>query len=123
MTKTALIAESNPILSEALADSLSLLEFIVLGTTSKRSEVAPLAQETKPDLLIFDCDMESDKIEGFSDLINLKKQLPNLKMLALDKHDSVDAIVEWYLKSGFDGYWNKYDEFAGFFKQLIFLFP
>ena len=36
MAKTVLIAESNHIFSEALADSLSLLEFIVVGTTAKR---------------------------------------------------------------------------------------
>ena len=62
-------------------------------------------------------------MEGFSDLKNLKRQLPNLKILALDSHDAIEEFVERYVKSVFDGYWNKYDECARFFKQLNFLFP
>ncbi|MFZ0613303.1 MAG: response regulator, partial [Desulfobacterales bacterium] len=100
-----------------------LLEFIVVGTTDKRQKAAPLAQETKPDLLIFDCNMGSDEMAGFSDLKNLKRQLPNLKILALDNHEAIEEFAERYTNSIFDGYWNKYDGCAGFFKQLNFLFP
>ena len=123
MAKTVLIAVSNHILSEALADTLSLLEFIVVGTTAKRQKVAPLAQETKPDLLIFDCHMSNDQTGGYSDLQLLKEQLPNMKILALACHETVDETSEKLLRAGIDGFWNKYDNWLGLLKQLNILFP
>lgn len=127
MTKTVLIAESNPILSEALAFSLTLLEFIVLGTTSERSEVAPLAKETKPDLLIFDYHLSGgrggDETADFSDLQHLKEQFPEMKIIALGWHEVFDEIMGDFLAAKFDGYWSKYDNWAGLLKQLKILFP
>ena len=123
MTKSVLIAESNKIFSEALGGALSLLGFVVVGTTSKKSGVNDLALETKPDLLIFNCRLSGDETAGFSDLQHLKEQLPEMKIIALGYHDVVDDVMRKFLKAGFDGYWNIYDNWAGFLKQLKILFP
>ena len=123
MAKSVLIAESNKVFSDALAGALSLLGFVVVGTTSKRSEANALALETKPDLLIFNCHLSGDETAGFSDLQHLKEQLPEMKIIALGYHEVFDEAMEKFLKVGFDGYWNKYDDWAGFLKQLTILFP
>ena len=52
MAKSVLIAESNTVFLEVLAGSLSLLGFVVVGTTSQMSDLISLSSETKPDLLI-----------------------------------------------------------------------
>jgi len=123
MSKSVLIAETNKVLSEAMAGALSLLDFVVVGTTSKGSEVAALAQETKPDLLIIDCHMPNDEMVSFTDLKHLKEQLPEMKIIALGSHENFEGVLERFLNVGFHGYWNKYDDWAGFLKQLVILFP
>jgi DNA-binding NarL/FixJ family response regulator len=121
MAKSVLIAESNKIFSEAMAGALSLLGFVVVGTTSKRSVANALALETKPDLLIYNCHLSGDDAV-FSDLKHLKEQLPEMKIIALGYHDVFDEFMGTYLKAGIDGYWNKYDNWAGLLKQLNLLF-
>ena len=123
MAKTALIAESSKPFLEALTGALSLLGFTVVGTTPKRSEVVALAQETKPDLLIFDCHMSGGETTGFSDLQRLKEQIPEMKIIALGHHENMEGVLERFLNLGFHGYWNKYDNWAGLLKQLGLLFP
>ena len=123
MAKSVLIAESNKVFSEAMAGALSLLGFVVVGTTSKRSVANALAQETKPDLLIFNCHLSGDETAGFSDLKHLKEQLPEMKIIALGYHEGFDEFMGKSLTAGFDGYWNIYDNWAGLLKQLKILFP
>jgi DNA-binding NarL/FixJ family response regulator len=123
MSKSVLIAETNKVFSEAIAGALSLLDFVVVGTTSKKSEVAALAQETKPDLLIIDCHMPNDETASFSNLKHLKEQLPEMKIIALGCHENFEGPLERFLNVGFHGYWNIYDDWAGFLKQLGILFP
>jgi DNA-binding NarL/FixJ family response regulator len=122
MAKSVLIAESNKIFSEAIAGALSLLGFVVVGKTSKRSVANVLALETKPELLIFNCHLLGDESDS-SDLKHLKEQLPEMKIIALGCHEVFDEIRGNYLAAGFDGYWNIYDNWAGFLKQLKILFP
>jgi CheY-like chemotaxis protein len=124
MAKSVLIAESNKAFSDALAGALSLLGFVVVGTTYKISEVAALAQETKPDLLILDCHMLGGETASISDLQHLKERLPKkIKIIALGVHENFEGVLERFLNVGFHGYWNKYDNWAGFLKQLSILFP
>ena len=123
MAKSVLIDEMNKVFSEAMAGALSLLDFVVVGTTSKKSEVVALAQETKPDLLIIDFHMLNDETASFSDLKHLKEQLPEMKIIALGYHENFEGVLERFLNVGFHGYWNKYDDWAGFLKQLGVLFP
>jgi DNA-binding NarL/FixJ family response regulator len=122
MAKSVLIAETNKVFSEAMAGALSLLGFVVVGTTSKRSVANAIAIETKPDLLIYDCHLSGDD-EGFSDLKHLKEQLPEMKIIALGYHENFEGVLERFLNIGFHGYWNKYDDWAGFLKQLKILLP
>jgi DNA-binding NarL/FixJ family response regulator len=123
MAKSVLIAESNKVFSEAMAGALSLLGFVVVGTTSKRSVANALALETKPDLLIFDCHLSGDETVGFSDMQYLKDHSSNMKIIALGCHDKSDEIMEMLVKDGFDGYWNRYDNLDGLLKQLNILLP
>jgi hypothetical protein len=94
----------------------------VVGKTSKRSVANVLALETKPELLIFNCHLLGDESDS-SDLKHLKEQLPEMKIIALGCHEVFDEIRGNYLAAGFDGYWNIYDNWAGFLKQLKILFP
>jgi hypothetical protein len=98
------------------------LGFVVVGTTSKRSVANVLALETKPELLIFNCHLLGDESDS-SDLKHLKEQLPEMKIIALGCHEVFDEIRGNFLAAGFDGYWNIYDNWAGFLKQLKILFP
>ena len=122
MAKSVLIAESNKIFSEAMADCLLLLDFVVVGTTSKKSVANALALEMKPDLLIYNGHLSGDDA-GFSDLQHLKEQLPEMKIIVLGYDDLSNEVMGTFSKAGFDGYWNKYDSWAGLLKQLKILFP
>jgi hypothetical protein len=46
-----------------------------------------------------------------------------MKIIALGYHEVFDELMGNFLAAGFDGYWNKYDNWAGFLKQLKILFP
>ena len=67
--------------------------------------------------------MSSGKLASFSGLQHLKEQLPEMKIIALGCHEVFDEIMGNFLAAGFDGYWNKYDNWAGLLKQLKILFP
>ena len=67
--------------------------------------------------------MSSGKLASLSDLQHLKEQLPEMKIIALGCHEVFDEIMGNFLAAEFDGYWNKYDNWAGLLKQLKILFP
>ena len=123
MSKTVLIAESNKVFLEALAGTLSFLGFGVVGKTTKMDQAIDLARETRPDLLIFDLHLSKDGLAGCSDLKVLKEQRPEMKILALGCHEAVDKILAESLKAGFDGFWSKYDTYAGLVKTINLLLP
>jgi len=121
MAKSVLIAESNTVFLEVLADSLSLLGFDVVGTTSQMSDLISLASEIKPDLLIFDTHI-SDETASFSDLQHLKELMPGMKIIAMGYHEAIDEIMEKFLGVGLNGYWSKYDNEAGLLRLLKLVF-
>ena len=121
MAKSVLLAESNAVFLEVLADSLSLLGFDVVGTTSQMSDLISLASETKPDLLIFDTHI-SDETASFSDLQHLKELMPGMKIVAMGYHEAIDEIMEKFLGVGLNGYWSKYDNEAGLLRLLKLVF-
>lgn len=123
MSTTVLIAESNNFLLDTLKIVFSLLGFTVIGTTSKISDIDTLALKTKPDLLVFDLHLPREGMPGTTNLKHLKEQLPEMKILALGIHEATDQFAETILNAGFDGFWNKYDNRAGFIKILNSLFP
>jgi hypothetical protein len=67
--------------------------------------------------------MLGDETAIISDLQHLKEQLPKIKIIALGCHENFEGVLERFLNVGFHGYWNKYDDWAGFLKQLGILFP
>lgn len=123
MSKTVLIAESNKVYIEALAGTLSDLGFSVVGTTSKKTDLVALAQKTMPDLLVYDFGLSTGGIAGLSDLKRLKARLPKMKILVVSIQEATDQYVEKIFDSGVDGYWNKFDDRAGFLETLNLLFP
>ena len=123
MTKTVLIAESNNFFLEALTSVFSLTGFNVVGTTSKRFDIDDLAIKARPDLLVFDFRLSSGGMAGLIGILQLKEQLPEMKILVLAFHEATDQFTEAIFNAGFDGFWDKYDDTAVLKKILNFLFP
>lgn len=121
MPQTVLIAESNPVFLEALSAALSLLGYSVVGTTSEKSEVAALAQQNLPDLLLYDVNLSDEGIDGIADVKRLKAQMPHLKILLLGYQDWTTEFEDKLREAGLDGFWNKYDNHAGFQNALKLL--
>ena len=109
MSKKVLIAESNSTLAGAIRDSLSANGYIVVGEVSKISDIEATAQETMPDLLVFDLNLSNSGIDGLSILKNLKQILPDLKILITGFVEAVVDYTKEILNAGFDGFWNKWD--------------
>jgi DNA-binding NarL/FixJ family response regulator len=121
MSSTVLIAESNPVFLEALSAALSILSYSVVGTTSEKSEVAALAQQTQPDLLLYDFNLSDNGIDGLADVKRLKAQMPKLKVLVIGYLDWTAEFENKLREAGLDGFWNKYDSHAGFQNALKLL--
>jgi len=123
MSKTVIIAESNETLLEAMASTLSVLGFNLVGKTSELKKVEDLVTETKPDLLVFDFSLSGKGKSKNTDLNHLKEQLPTMKIIALGLQEMTDKLEKDILKFGFDGFWSKYDKRAKFIKIVNLLFP
>lgn len=123
ISKTVLIAESNPMMSKVLTDTLSSLGFRVIGHTPIGSRVEALARHTRPDLILFDLSLSDGGMTGLSALTRLKKQLPEIKILLLGFHESTDQIEAKITDAGFDGLWNKFEGRARLIENLNTLFP
>jgi len=108
MSKTAIIAESNPLLLEVLSATCSLLGFNVLAETSSLEQAFASTRQYKPDLLVYDLGLSNRSRSGLSDLRELKHQVPGLKILLLGTHDALDSIADQIADFGLDGYWNKF---------------
>jgi DNA-binding NarL/FixJ family response regulator len=122
MTPTVLIAESNHVFLEALSATLSILGYSVVGTTSEKSEVAALAQKVQPDLLLYDFNLSDKGIEELADVKRLKAQMPKLKVLIIGYLDWTAEFEKKLREAGLDGFWNKYDNHAGFQNALKLLY-
>ena len=122
MTPTVLIAESNPVFLEALSATLPILGYSVVGTTSEKSEVAALAHQVQPDLLLHDVNLSDNGIDGLADIKRLKTQMPKLKVLVLGYLDWTAEFESKLREAGLDGFWNKYDNHAGFQNALKLLY-
>ena len=122
MSKSALIAETNKILIESLAGTLSNFGFKVIGTTSEESDIVDLTLKTRPDLLAFDFRLSRDGVK-LTDLKRLKVQLPQMKIIVMRFHEAANQFAELILKAGFDAFWNKSDSRDAFIQKLKLLFP
>jgi len=123
MPKSILIAESNKVLIDAIEVTLTALGFMVVGKTSKISEVEDLVIETKPDLLIFDLNLsEKGKTTHFN-LKSIKKQAPEMKILALGLHEATDEYLEKFKDIGFDEYFSKFSNSSELANLINILIP
>lgn len=122
MPPTVLIAEKNKLFLEVLKGISSTLGFSVVATTSNEFDIEALAIKAKPDLLVYDMQLSRDGMT-LTDLKNLKKQLPQIKILVMGFHEATRQLVEAILNAGFDGFWSKFGNRDEFIKKLKTLFP
>ena len=122
MGKTVLIAESNHIFLEVLADMLIVLGFSVVAKTIKQSEIRALTEKYMPDLLIYDFNLADRWVQGFDDLKPLKKKFPKMKIYVLGFHDAADEFEKMIKNHGFDGFLNKLDSRDGLVEKINLIF-
>ena len=122
MPPTVLIAEKNKLFLEILKGTTSSLGFSVVETTSNEFDIETLVIKATPDLLMYDMQLSRDGMR-LTDLKNLKKRLPQMKILVMGFHEATHQFVEEILNAGFDGFWSKFGNRDEFIKKLKTLFP
>ena len=120
MVKTAVIAESNRILSAAISEVLSILEFTVAAKTDKESDIIALVEKWVPDLLIYDFNLAGDGMNGIDRLNVVKKRFPAMKILVLGFHEAPEYEAS-SKNAGMNGFWNKLGGRAEFIEKLHLL--
>jgi DNA-binding NarL/FixJ family response regulator len=122
MPATVLITEKNRLFLEVLKGILSSLGFSVVGTTSNEFDIEALVIKAKPDLLVYDIQLSRDGMR-LTDLKNLRKQLPLMKILVTGFYEATDPLNEEILFAGFDGFFSKSGNRDELIKKLKVLFP
>lgn len=97
-----LIAEDHTILREGLRALLTTdSEFEVVGEARDGREAIRHCDSLAPDLVLMDLSMP--KVHGFEAIKEIKKQHPNIKIIALTVHKRDEYILAT-LQAGADGY-------------------
>jgi DNA-binding NarL/FixJ family response regulator len=100
--KRIVIAEDHTILREGLRMLLaSNPEFEVVAEAEDGLEAIRAAENHKPDLILMDLSMP--RMNGMGAIQEIKKQVPNAKILVLTVHKTEEYILTT-LKAGADGY-------------------
>lgn len=100
--KRIVIAEDHTIVRDGLRSLLSSDEDIdIVGEAGDGMEAIRCVNSVKPDLLLLDLNMP--RMDGISVIKEIKKQSPNIKILALTMHKDEEYILEAF-RSGADGY-------------------
>lgn len=120
MPKFVLIAESNPMFSEVLAGTFSSLGFSVMETVATRPEALARVQDNPPDVLVFDMNLLTGGMNGLADLKHLKERFPEVKILIMGAHESLNGLLQYIFNAGLDGYWNKFDKRDALLSALKF---
>ena len=96
------IAEDHTILREGLRAILSSnSEFEIVGEAEDGREAIRCVENIKPDLVLMDLSMP--RTNGLEAIKEIKKQNPEIKVMALTVHKTEEYILE-ALKGGADGY-------------------
>jgi PAS domain S-box-containing protein len=83
-----LLADDHKLMREALAKMLhSCKKLTVVGQATDGHEVVRLATELKPDLILMDVVMP--KIDGFEATAQIKRHLPDVRIIGLSMHNDV----------------------------------
>lgn len=97
-----LIVDDHALLREGLIKILSLEEELeIIGEASKGEEAIDLARKLRPDIILMDINMPG--INGIEATKVIKKELPQIGIIALTIHDDEEYIFE-LVRAGVPGY-------------------
>ncbi len=101
MFKVALV-DDHVLLRRGLAELVSKLGYEVLSESNNGKELCDLLKTDKiPDLVLLDINMP--QMDGYETALWLKKNHPDIKVLALSQYDDESAVIRM-LKNGVKGY-------------------
>ncbi len=102
MTPKIIIVEDHTILRDGLQSLLTMNnEFDVVSYAGNGMEAIQQANEFEPDLMLMDISMP--KMDGISAIREIKKQNPDIRILALTVHRDEEYILSAF-NAGVDGY-------------------
>ena len=100
--KRIMIAEDYTIVREGLKSLIdSIPDFEVVGEAEDGKKAIDYAENLTPDLILMDLSMP--KTDGITAIKEIKRQHPNIKILALTVHKT-EGHVRMALEAGADGY-------------------
>lgn len=100
--KRVLIAEDNTLLREGLRIMMESEDSLEVAAEAENGlEAVKLALKHTPDLIVIDLSMP--KMDGLSAIKEIRRQLPEIKILALTIHDTDEFILECF-NAGVQGY-------------------
>lgn len=102
MAYTIVIAEDHQLFRDGLKSMLNKRDDIeVIGEAEDGIEALKLIRKLQPDLVLLDLSMP--KMGGISVLKDVKRELPNTRILLLTIHESDQYVLEAF-EAGADGY-------------------
>jgi len=97
-----ILVDDHPVVREGLRSILSSFpEVIVIGEAGSGREAIEVARELKPDVLVMDISMP--EMSGIEATTTLRRELPEIKVLALSMHENL-AYIKQSLAAGARGY-------------------
>lgn len=97
-----LLVDDHPIVLDGIKSHLCAQpDFEVVGDAANGQEALRKAKLTLPDVILMDISMPH--MNGLEAMTNLRKQVPNAKILVLTMHDSREYIAQ-VVRSGARGY-------------------
>ena len=102
MSAKIVLVDDHVLLRKGLADLVSNFGFTVLYEANNGKEFCEkLNPDNLPDLVLLDINMP--QMDGYATSLWLKKNYPDIKILALSMHDDENAVIRM-LKNGARGY-------------------
>ncbi|HEY6228764.1 MAG TPA: response regulator transcription factor [Verrucomicrobiae bacterium] len=97
-----ILVDDHPVVREGLRSILSSFpEVIVVGEAGSGREAIDVARELKPDVVVMDISMP--EMSGIEATAALRRELPEIKVLALSMHENL-AYIKQSLAAGARGY-------------------
>ena len=93
-----ILVDDHPVVREGLRSILSSFpEVIVVGEAGSGREAIDVARELKPDVVVMDISMP--EMSGIEATAALRRELPEIKVLALSMHENL-AYIKQSLAAG-----------------------